>query len=143
MDFARLNKGRDWTKVMFTDSKVWTFRFSTSSQKPQAWRKAGERASVSVAKGGQKVHAYGGICYQGLVGLFLVSGTTGVKSSYAQTDCKGKGVNAAEYGNLLVQEFLPMGNKLYGGPTQWVFMQDGAAVHRAKTNMNLLRQRKV
>lgn len=124
---------------MFTDSKIWTYRFSTNSQKPKAWKKAGESAQIAVAKSGQKVHAYGGICHKGSLGLYFVSGTTGLSSSYALLGYKGKGVNSAEYGNLLMREFLPAGNMLYGGTSQWVFMQDGAAVHTAKTNMDLLR----
>lgn len=51
---------------------------------------------------------------------------------------KSKGVNAAEYGNLLLKEFLPAGNKLYDGPSSWTFMQDGAAAHTAKSNLELL-----
>lgn len=75
---------------------------------------------------------------KGQVGMFLVSGTTGHQSEYALTGLRTRGVGAGEYGNVLLNGFIPAANKLYGSQRKWVLMQDNAPGHTAQTTSILL-----
>lgn len=86
------------------------------------------------------MHAYGGVCYNGTIGLYMVSGTTGMQSTFRLQGYKGKGVNGGEYGNLLAKAIIPDTKKLMGEPRDWVFMQDGASAHRTVANSKLFRE---
>ena len=77
---------------------------------------------MSIPKKLQSVHAYGGICHKGVLGLFMVSGTTGLKSEFAIPGSHSKGVDAGEYGNILKNALIPTCKAKYGDTKKFVFM---------------------
>ena len=138
LSFAKSNLRRNWKSVMFTDSKYWYYQGGEGSQRSRAWVEGGSKPASAQYKHPQKVHAYGGISHKGTLGLFLVSGTTSLKSRYAPDGCCSKGVQGTEYGNLLKEEFIPGCKRLLGGTHKWTFMQDNAPPHKTSLNMALL-----
>ena len=60
--FARANRGRDWSRVIFTDSKYWVYHYAEGIVTSKRWSQADEQPVVKVAKSKQQVHAYAGIC---------------------------------------------------------------------------------
>lgn len=120
--FARANIGRDWSRVLFTDSKYWRYESSGISGRARVWVTADEQPVVFLPKKQRQVHAYGGICLLGQMGLFFVSGTTGLSSQYKLTGCKQKGVNAPEYQNVLKHAILPAAQQIYGPRYKWILM---------------------
>lgn len=60
------------------------------------------------------MHAYAGITWFGKTDLIFVTGTTGATSSFIDVDKKqGRGVGAAEYGNVLRKALLPNAQHLF------------------------------
>ena len=48
--FARANRGRDWSRVIFTDSKYWVYHYAEGVVRSKRWSYADEQPVVRAAK---------------------------------------------------------------------------------------------
>jgi hypothetical protein len=76
------NQNTDWKKVIFTDSKYWTFQFSYRNNMKKEWVELSDKPLKFVPKDKKQVHAYGGISYYGQTDLVFLSGTSSYTSPF-------------------------------------------------------------
>ena len=77
LQFAKEYEGINWKHVCFTDSKMFTYQYtSTGSSRKFKWCMYGEIPVAEVAKKSEKVHVYSGITYYGMVPIVIVTGTS-------------------------------------------------------------------
>jgi hypothetical protein len=135
LKFARQWVRRSWKNVMVTDSKYFDLIPQPGkSVGAKVWVLYGHQPpEVPVSKTSFRLHVYGGVSKYGRTPLFAVTGTTGIKS---QT----KGVGAPEYIQLLQSGLLPAAERImkYRHGNRWVWQQDGAPAHRAKSTQSFL-----
>ena len=136
--FAKENRKRAWTKVMFTDSKYFYLHQLAGRKGPKRWVLAGTKPTRPSTKFPSKVHVYAGVSYYGKTELRFATGTTGLKSTFSKTQ---KGVGAAEYRSILSDTLLPQAKQLFGRHSirDWVFQQDGAPAHTAGATRDFLK----
>ena len=67
------------------------------------------------------LHVYGGICWHGIIGLFIIRGN----------------INGQVYQNLLRNRFFPAVFKLYR-KSKFIWQQDNAAPHISNTTQRFL-----
>lgn len=126
----------DWKRVMFTDSKYWTFQFSNRGNAKKAWVDSKAKPIKYTAKDKHQLHAYAGITYYGATSLIFVSVSNG--HSRSTRSFGSKGVGAEEYCTILEDKLLPEAQRLFRGNIEsFVFQQDGAPPHTAKRTMTL------
>jgi hypothetical protein len=126
--------------IMFTDSSYITpTGYRSGRRGAYKWVRRSKENTQHVHKTSIQVHVYGGISWHGLTDLHVVSGTTGFKRDPAIGEKKTtRGVGALEYQHVLTTTLLPGARDIFPRGTQWVFMQDGAPGHRAKTTKAML-----
>lgn len=133
LTYARRHRdnGLAWRRIMFTDSAM--FYCDRGESK---WMHASEMNEQASDRFPIKVHVYGGISWEGRVGLWFVTGTT--KHVAITPKVKGqRGATAAEYQALLKQHMLPAIRRAFpSGQADWWFMQDNAGIHTAKSEGN-------
>jgi hypothetical protein len=136
--FAKGNRNRAWTKVMFTDSKYFYLHQLSGRRGPKRWVLAGTKPTRPSTKFPSKVHVYAGVSYYGKTELRFATGTTGLKSEFSKFQ---KGVAAAEYQSILSDTLLPQAKHLFGrhSVSDWVFQQDGAPAHTACATREFLK----
>ena len=106
LEFAKQYEGLDWKVVCFTDSKMFTYQYtSTGSRRKFKWCMHNEIPVAEVAKKLQKIHIYSGITYYGMVPIVIVTGTTQAK--YIQHRYNTKGVQKWEYLDVLEHDMIP------------------------------------
>lgn len=140
--FAKENRNRAWTKVMFTDSKYFYLHPLSGRRGPKRWVLAGTKPTRPSTKFPSKVHVYAGVSYYGKTELRFATGTTGLKSEFSKTQ---KGVGAAEYQSILSDTLLPRAKQLFGrhSVSDWIFQQDGAPAHTAYATREFLKAQRV
>ena len=140
--FAKANRSRAWTKVMFTDSKYFYLNQLAGRKGPKRWVLAGSKPVQAGVKFPSKVHVYAGVCYYGKTELHFATGTTGLKNSFNKTQ---RGVGAMEYQGVLEDTLLPQAQKIFGRHSirDWTLQQDGAPAHTASSTREFLIQRKI
>ena len=106
--FAKENRNRAWTKVMFTDSKYFYLHPLSGRRGPKRWVLAGTKPTRPSTKFPSKVHVYAGVSYYGKTELRFATGTTGLKSEFSKTQ---KGVGAAEYQCILTGQHTVASSK--------------------------------
>ena len=138
--FAAARRPYGWHTVLFTDSKYFTLN---QAAKGKRWMPLGERIQIRVDKYPSKVHVYGGISNLGKLSLIFVTGTTGLKKTYAkQQGGTYSGVSAEEYTDMILKKVLPQARKMFVRGT-WHLLQDGAPAHRAASTKKALARAKV
>lgn len=78
VEFAIKFKEMDWTRVMFTDSKIFHFNYQPTRRAPQVWCRKEDGPILPEYKKAKKVHVYAGLAVAGVTPLIFVQGTTGV-----------------------------------------------------------------
>ena len=138
VSFAKQHRSRAWTKVIFTDSKYFYLHPLSGRRGPKRWVLVGTKPTRPSTKFPSKVHVYAGVSYYGKTDLHFATGTTGLKSSYSQTQ---RGVGASEYQSILSTTLLPQAKALFGrhGIADRVFQQDGAPAHTAVATREFLK----
>ena len=138
--FAKENRNRAWTKVMFTDSKYFYLHPLSGRRGPKRWVLAGTKPTRPSTKFPSKVHVYAGVSYYGKTELRFATGTTGLKSEFSKTR---RGVGAAEYQSILSDTLLPQAKQLFGrhSISDWIFQQDGAPAHTAHATQEFIKAR--
>ena len=137
--FAKANRNRPWTKVMFTDSKYFYLNQLAGRKGPKRWVLAGSKPTQAGVKFPSKVHVYAGVSYHGKTDLHFATGTTGLKSTFSKTQ---RGVGALEYQAVLEQTLLPQARKIFSRHSirDWTLQQDGAPAHTASSTREFLEQ---
>jgi transposase len=141
MATARLNfakkygklKEKDWARWLFTDEKKFVLYSPPNSQNLRVYCHSPEEVpSKFVPKNSPSIMVWGGISAAGLTELeFLPRNTT---------------LNADRFQALILERAIPKINarksthgkpwvttRLFRDPNSWVFLQDGAPPHKAKT----------
>lgn len=133
LKFSKKWRRLSWRNVMVSDSKI--FHLYRQGAGCRVWVERGDVPPTHDAvRGGFRVHVYAAVSKWGITPLFETAGTTGA-------GFKG-GVNSQVYVELLRDRLLPACRKLmqnrYGN--DWIFQQDGASAHTAKSTMAFLHQ---
>jgi hypothetical protein len=134
-----------FSKVMFTDSKIFTLNPSIATCSAQRWHAMGTRSSVAPARQSKGVHVYMGATSFGVTNLVFVTGGGTKVSAYSnpKTGSTHKGVCAEEYQKDVLPHLLKEGNMLFKGTRwadSWILQQDNARPHVDARTMAFLRQ---
>ena len=113
----RLNGGRH-RQVLFTDEKVFTIEEVVNKQNDRIYARSNPHLTVPRSAHPKSIMVFAGICYDGKTPLIFVP--QGVK------------VNVTNYLDLLKTHVLPW-SKQHFGRKKWIYQQDGAPAHKAKT----------
>lgn len=130
--FSRREAKRDWSKVLFTDSKY--FQLHSDSKQHGVYGK--QPAIIEKPKFGPALHVYAAVARSGMSELKVVSGGSTANCTYKTS--RGilyKGVSAPEYQAEVLPMFQRAGQQLYTtrrDKSSWVLQQDGAPSHTAK-----------
>jgi hypothetical protein len=126
-------KEREWSRWLFTDEKKFVLYSAPNSQNLRIYCLSPEEVpNKMVPKNSPSFMVWGGMSSSGLTELeFLPEKTT---------------LNADRYINLILERAVPkvkarrsthgkpwVTKRLFRDPTTWVFLQDGAPPHKAKT----------
>ena len=135
--FATANRSTRWKKVMFTDSKYFYLAQLAGRKGPKRWVLAGSKPVQAVVKFPSKVHVYAGVSFYGKTKLHFATGTTGLRSVFSKTQ---RGVGAEEYQAIVKETLLPEARKIFGRHSirDWVFQQDGAPAHTARSTRDFM-----
>jgi hypothetical protein len=131
VEFARNNRKRDWSNVMFTDRKKFYFKYPGESVKAVRWEMVGKERRVGEVwrpNNPDAFNVYGGITKHGVTKLHMVAGTTGYTSgSKTSSGKQARNITAHEYRSVVQDKLLPEGEAFLG--RNWVFQQDGDPAH--------------
>jgi transposase len=88
-----------FSRVLFTDSKIFTVHPTTGSARSASWHRVGRRPSVAPSRHSKGVHVYMGVNMFGSTRLIFVTGGGSQSSSYKdpRSNQSYKGVCAKEY----------------------------------------------
>ena len=147
VSFAKKHVKRTrFSSWMFTDSKIFLMSRAQSKRGVKVWFAKGARPIVQVRHGTLGLHVYIGVTKYGITPPLFVTGAGSVKSSYAnaKTGAMHTGVCAAEYQGLVLPHLIKQGNLLFAQSqslaTSWVFQQDNAPIHKAKSTSTYLEE---
>jgi transposase len=123
-----------FSKVLFTDSKIFTVHPTTSTARTATWHHVGRRPSVAPGRYSKGVHAYMGVSLHGMTRIIYVTGGGSQSSPYKDPKSNQfyKGVCAKEYQDVVVPILLEDGDELFKGTRwadSWLFQQDNARPH--------------
>lgn len=138
--FARANRRRGWSNVMFTDSKYFRLGPAPGNSGNKKWMLKGNEDTVAVVKFPPSVHAYAGVTRFGKTGLIFSTGTTGLKNGYEKAN---RGVGAEEYvESVLKKGLIPQAKAIFSRQAicNWELQQDGARAHTAKQTLAYFKQ---
>lgn len=139
----RLQFCRKWVhkcldNVVISDSKI--FMLCPKGVGHKVWVLYGDKAPIRPSyRNCTRVHVYAAVSKWGKTALFVTAGTTGFQ-------CATKGVTAALYTQLLEEQLIPACRQLMQHrpacqrSTPWVFQQDGAPAHKARSTQAWLKQ---
>jgi transposase len=123
-----------FSKVLFTDSKIFTVHPTTGTARAATWHHVGRRPSVAPGRHSKGVHAYMGVSLTGATRLIFVTGGGSQSSPYKDPKCNQlfKGVCAKEYQEIVLPSLLKDGDEMFKGTRwadNWLFQQDNARPH--------------
>ena len=121
VEWACANTERDWSRVFFSDETY----IQISANVTRAWHKTGERPSCQRSKFLKKLMFWAAVSSGMKTELFVVGGT----------------MTSQRYIVLLRDEFLPWLRRQKRG--QFVFQQDNAPAHTAKTTRQFFDEEKI
>ena len=135
LSFAKANRSRDWTKVMFTDRKKFLLHNPGTSITPVTWTVGDQMRIATRVTNPVAVNVYAGVTVHGVTKCHLVTGTRRKQKGYLNKKGEpARNITAAEYTDVVKHTFLPEGDRLFGrrGVTpNWVLQQDNDPTHRA------------
>lgn len=123
-----------FSRVMFTDSKLFSLNPSAATCSTRQWHPIGQRPLVSPARQSKKVHVYMGATAYGVTNLIFVTGGGTQVSAYSKPKAGTlhTGVCAREYQNDVLPRLLSEGKRLFKGTrwaSSWYLQQDNASPH--------------
>ena len=138
LEYCKKWVGKCHDNVVMSDSKI--FVLCPKGVGHKVWVLYGDKAPEKQAyRNCTRLHAYAAVSRWGKTELFLTAGTTGFK-------CESKGVTAKLYTELLGQQLIPACRQLMQHrPVRqrnkpWIFQQDGAPAHKARSTQTWLKQ---
>lgn len=133
-----LDKNTDWTRVMFTDSKI----FCLQKLGSRIWYKKGSQPVEKVPKFGTKAHVYYGVTVNGPTKPIFVTCGKSRPSPYKKAGSSEamRGVGKDEYLSHVLPHLQLEGDRLFGEKLKdkWIWQQDGATAHTACDTKNYL-----
>lgn len=130
--FARSNKARCWSNVMFTDRKRFLFSYPGVPVKGVQWVRRGQQRQALRVNHPQSVNVYAGITKYGVTSCHLVAGTTGMRSAFiTKRGQPSKSITGSEYKFVLEHTLLPDGARIFSGHgiSTWHLQQDNDPAH--------------
>ncbi len=130
----RRTKKLAFSKVMFTDSKLFSLNPSAATCSARQWHPIGKRPTVSPSRQSKGVHVYMGATAFGVTKPIFVTGGGTKASAYTnpKTGTHHTGVCAKEYQNDVLPRLLSEGKRLFKGTrwaNSWMLQQDNARPH--------------
>ena len=148
LQFCQQNGTRDWSHVVFSDSKVFVGEMTVKqANKQPRWQPlSGRRQEPCPKHPAYQLHVYGAISRWGAIMLIWATGTTGKTSPYVYESGKKKGtphvgVCSKEYDDILrcmlpeIKAHMERHNR-----PDFFFQQDGASVHRVASCLSTIRE---
>ncbi len=134
MEFARKHTDFDWSLVMFSDRKIFYFRYPGSIVLDTKWHLQSEKddghEGVYQPNNPSCFNLYAGITKFGATILHEVAGSTGYKHSHVNMKGqKAKNITTGQYEEVLQSTFLPEGMRLLN-MTRWYLQQDNDPTHK-------------
>ena len=128
-----------WRRVMITDSKY--FYLHNMGRPASRWCTPATRGTAARPKSSIHAHVYMGMSNWGTTTLKFVTGTHKQVSKYVdpKTQRLHKGVGQAEYNDVIMEHWVPEGNRLFQQAGMWAgnwqLQQDNAPPHKTAKNM--------
>jgi hypothetical protein len=133
LEFCKANANKNWSTVMFTDRKKLYFRYPGTCYHMYQWVEKGKtRLAYSPSKP-SALNIYMGITRFGVTKAHIVSGTTGVTSSFKnQKGQVARNITIPEYKVVLGKTRIPEGRRLFSsaGVSNWTLQQDNDPTHK-------------
>ena len=123
-----------FSKVMFTDSKLFSLNPSAATCSARQWHAIGKRPTVCPSRQSKGVHVYMGATAYGVTNPIFVTGGGTKVSAYTnpKTGTPHTGVCAKEYQQDVLPRLLSEGKRLFRGTrwaNSWMLQQDNARPH--------------
>jgi hypothetical protein len=134
IEFANMNRQREWDRVMFTDRKRFYFQYPGTPVSP-SWCIKGTRREAFRPSAPSCLNIYLGITPHGVTACHAVTGTThkeGLKY-HTQKGALARNITSQEYYYVLMKTLLPEGQRLFKGQP-WILQQDGDRSHSAASH---------
>jgi transposase-like protein len=131
--FCYSNLSRNWDTVMFTDRKRFYFRYPGTHFHKYQWVRKGKTRVAYCPSKPSGLNIYMGITRWGVTKPHIVSGTTGVTSTFKnQKGQVARNITISEYQQVLGQTLLPEGRRLFStkGLSSWTLQQDNDPTHK-------------
>lgn len=137
LQFAERHSKTNWERFMFTDRTRFEFKYPGEVVYKHTWRYRDEPPPpVRAVNHPQSVNVYAGITMHGSTRAHLVTGTSKLQTSFLNK--KGhpaRNITAMEYKHVVLDTFLPHGNKLFNTTKevpawQWTLQMDNDPTHR-------------
>lgn len=132
--FAKANRRRSWSNVMFTDRKKFYFRYPGSRVRPCKWVAKGSTRRAVTVNHPLGLNVYAGITKHGVTRVHIVAGTSKRKTKYNnKSGAEARNITAVEYTDVVKSTFLRDGARIFSGQgvSSWVLQQDNDPTHRA------------
>lgn len=133
-----------FSKWMFTDSKVFLLHQTAAKAGVKVWYPEDCRPSNAIVKHSKGVHVYLGVTKFGVTKPIFVTGAGSKKSVYInpKSGLPYKGLSAEEYQKDVLPLLIRLGNFIFSAAgrwsKEWIFQQDNARPHAAKSTTQLL-----
>ena len=135
--FAKENKDRNWSRVIFTDRCKFAFKYPGSVVRPTRWVRKGRltrSGGVYQPNHPEVLNVYGSITKKGVTRMHIVTGTSKHQTMYRnKKGAAARNITAEEYRDVVTNTLLPEGKRLLssrrGG--DWVLQQDNDPTHKA------------
>jgi hypothetical protein len=123
LDFCTEYRNTDWSQVVFSDETPFNSQKGFNSKDDVVWaHSAKEVRPVLLRKRAFNYPCWAAISAHGKTPLVLIEGT----------------LNAEKYTQILEQTLLPCAQEWFGDE-EWIFQQDGAAFHTARSVQSWLK----
>ena len=124
LQFCQVNKSRNWSHVMFSDRKKFSFTYPGSQVRHMELVKKGQQRQAYTPNHPMVLNAYAGITKYGVTKVHKVTGNSKMKTNFKNKQGKeAMNITSAEYAKVLEDSLLPEGCRLFNqkGISNWVF----------------------
>jgi transposase-like protein/transposase len=142
LQFCQANTSRNWSHVMFSDRKKFSFRYPGTQVKHVQWNGKGGRPQAYCPNHPMVVNVYAGITKFGVSKVHLVTCTSKMKTYFLTKQGKPtRNISSSEYKEVCSKTLLPEAKRLFTqhGLNFGVFQQDNDPTHK-KASMAALQE---
>jgi transposase len=133
VQFCQANQSRNWSHVMFSDRKKFSFRYPGSQVKHVQWTRKGSKPQAFTPNHPMVVNVYAGITKFGVSKVHFVTGTSKMKSTFLTKLGKpARNISSSEYQQVCSNTLFPEARRLFtqNGLSFGVFQQDNDPTHK-------------